>query len=97
MKKITIRTPEDIIETAVDMLGYRPEDSLVLLGIMDPNTEGPGLGVLRIDYSTAAALGFADGSAGDVVDLVHGLGSVKPCCQSFSVMTSTTFSDWAGR
>lgn len=77
MKKITIRTPEDIVETAVDMLGYRPEDSLVLLGIMDPNTEGPGLGVLRIDYSTAAALSFADGSAGDVVDLVRGLGNVK--------------------
>lgn len=77
MKKITIRTPEDIIETAVDLLGYRPQDSLVLLGIMDPNTEGPGLGVLRIDYSTVAALGFADGSAGDVVDLVRGLGSVK--------------------
>ncbi|WP_180965445.1 hypothetical protein, partial [Brevibacterium paucivorans] len=58
MKKITIRTPEDIIETAVDMLGYRPEDSLVLLGIMDPNTEGPGLGVLptrsAICWSTPA-------------------------------------------
>ncbi|OFL64420.1 MULTISPECIES: DUF4192 family protein [unclassified Brevibacterium] len=78
MKKITIRTPEDIVETAVDTLGYRPENSLVLLGIMDPGAgEGPGLGVLRIDYSTAVAMGFADGAAGDVLDLVRGLGDVK--------------------
>lgn len=78
MKKITIRTPEDIVAVAENTLGYQPEDSLVLLCIMDPDVpDGRSFGALRIDYSTSAALRLADGGAHDILDLIAGLGRPK--------------------
>lgn len=72
--RVTLRTPEELADALPYLLGYRPEDSVVLLAVHESEEDGRFGGRARLGIPARA-----EGWAGAAEQLTHGLlsGSVR--------------------